>query len=189
MAELCFKNWLTESADNILGPYYHGTYHSFEKPKLSGHGIFWLTDNKRAALKYSSPYYAKGDKWLWTIYLKSGSNVIDLADVSNPVIDDLREMLNKSLLQPISVEDWGKNADFGLLEFKSWIIGFLKSHGVDGVFVKDKLGTMPIAHGSLALFKLNKIANIEKNKVSDEDLSGSGKTIGDIEKWLGSTSP
>lgn len=180
-----FRNWLNESVEGLLGPYYHGTYHDFSKPKLSGYGIFWLTDNRRVALQYSSPYYAKGDKWLWTIHLKSGTNIIDLADVSNPIINDLREMLNKILLHPISEEGWGRQADFGLLEVKKWIIGFLKERGVDGVFVKDKLGTMPIAHRSLALFKLGKIASVEREKVSEEEMGGSGRTVGEIEKWVG----
>jgi len=180
-----FKCWLNESVEDMMGPYYHGTYHDFMRPKLGGYGIFWLTDNRRVALQYSSPYYAKGDKWLWTIYLKPGTSIIDLADVSNPIVNELREMLNPSLLHPISEEEWGGQADFGLLELKSWIIGFLKERGVDGVFVKDKLGTSPIPHKSLALFKLGKIARSEKEKVSEEELGGSGRTIGEIEKWVG----
>jgi hypothetical protein len=165
-------------------PLYHGARASFDKPKLNALGILWLTPNPIVAAEYSTPYYHKGESYLWKVYLKPGAKIIELGDVSNPIINDLREQLNSSFYQlgPVSAEEWPRIADFGIMESKRWVRGYLRKKRVDGLTVKDTLSSTPIQHDSVALLHLGAIDSMEKQVLP----AGSRKpqTIGDIQQEI-----
>jgi hypothetical protein len=170
LGELLFCEGISPNQTTVgqfpMGPYYHGTYHDYEKPKLNGtlggNGIFWLALEKEIAAGYSNPWYKPKDKqsFIWEIYLKPGTKIIDLNDTSNPVIDEIRTGVG------YEKEYWETKVGFGILEHKEWIVRFLRQKRVDAVFVKnDRLGTGVTEHSSLALLNLKKIESISRTAI------------------------
>lgn len=154
---------LYEAFDLGLGPFYHGTYHDYEKPKLKGtlggNGIFWLALKRETAAGYANPWYKpKGTQsFIWEIYLKPGTRIIDLNDTSNPAIEEIRQGVG------YDKEYWETSVGFGILEHKEWIVKFLRQKRVDALYVKnDRLGTGATEHDSVALLNLNKIASMQR---------------------------
>lgn len=152
-----------ESINPGLGPFYHGTYHDYDQPKLNGtlkgNGIFWLALDKTIAAGYSNPWYKpKGNQsFIWEIYLKPGTKTIDLNDTSNPVIEEIRVGVG------YDKEYWESKVGFGILEHKEWIVKFLRQKRIDAVYVKnDRLGTGAEEHPSIALLNLKKIASMQR---------------------------
>jgi len=167
-------------------PLYHGTYHDFARPRLNAQGILWLTPNPVVATEYGSPYYVKSPTaFLWTIRLKRGAKVLDLADLSQPAIRSLFENQNvrKESTSPFgawSEDYWRQHADFGLLEERG-AVPFLKAKRVDGVTSRDSLATMGIPHDSVALLRLGAIESMEKSVVPRGD---NARTIGEIQRAI-----
>ena len=165
-------------------PLYHGAQADFEKPKLNGQGILWLAFTPKVALDYATPHYHKGDSYLWEVKLKGGAKIIDLGDLSDPIIQELRQgVISPITNQPISEASWPSYADFGILEAKRWVRGFLRKKRVDGIVVKDSLGTTAIQHDSVALINLGAIAKLDK-RVVPAGSAPSNRTIQEIENDL-----
>ena len=167
-------------------PLYHGTYHDYEKPKLNRIGILWLTPNPRVAAQYALTTWSptKGKGFVWEVLLKSSARIVDLADLSHPVIRELYESLNdirKHVLGPVSEDSWRAQADFGIFEAYPWTVRFLKSKRIDGATCADRVSTMPIPHDSVALFKLSVIQSVQRVAVDDR---GRPEIIGDIQKHI-----
>jgi hypothetical protein len=163
-------------------PLYHGTSHNYEKPKLNPRGILWLTPNPVVAAEYATPHYHKGESFVWKFQLKGGAKIVDLSDLSHPVIREVFNSTNESrkyTLGPWTEEDWERHTDFGTLEQFAWLPKFLKSKGIDGVTCRDSISTIGIPHDSVALLKLSAIASMEKQVVTPD---GKSKTIGEIQK-------
>lgn len=148
---------------------YHGTSQDFNKLKLNGLGILWLTPNPRAAVQYASKSYNKNKPaFLWTVELKPSAKILDLDDLSQPLIREVFESLrdvSQSMLSRFTEETWAERADFGLLEWQNWIVRFLKSKRIDGVYCKDKVDTLDVRHPSVALFRLSAIESSDRSVV------------------------
>lgn len=165
-------------------PLYHGAKVDFEKPKLNNNGILWLAPNVKVALDYATPYYHSGDSYVWELRLKPNAKVIDLGDLSDPIVQELRKGFISPLTnQPISEASWPSYADFGILEAKRWVRGFLRKKRVDGVTVQDSLGTTAIQHDSLALINLGAIAAAEK-KVVPAGSTPNNRTLQEVEEGI-----
>ena len=175
-------------------PLYHGTHHDFDRPKLNARGILWLTPNPVVATEYGSPHYVKmATAFLWTIRLKRGAKIVDLADLSQPAIRGLFDNQNvrKEFTSPFgtwSEDYWRKHADFGLLEERG-AVAFLKRKRIDGVTSRDNLSTVGIPHDSVALLRLGAIESMDKSTVPR---GGAERTIGEIqraiEEWVAPSS-
>jgi len=161
--------------------YYHGTSKDFEKPKLNALGILWLAPNPKVAQEYATPHWVKGPGYVWEIHLKGGSKVVNLRDLSHPVVREAFDMMNEQARMGMgawSEEAWGTQADFGMLEYRRWMIGFFKKKRIDGLVVQDTLSTTPLKHESLALLRLAAIESMERKVVE----RGQVRTLGEIEK-------
>lgn len=167
-----------------LGPYYHGTRTEFLKPKLQQFGVFWLVGNPRTAMQYGAPYYHQGNSYLWEVWLKPGSKVLNLTDTASPIVQELIESLNVSFYRtrPMTLEEWPRVADFGILESQPWVPKFLRSKRVDAVVVEDTLGATPIKHKSIGLLNLAKIESASKTLVPGGSVPQG--TLGDIAGWI-----
>jgi hypothetical protein len=162
---------------------YHGTYHDFKKPKLNGLGILWLTFNPRIAFQYGAKSYSKKPvSYVWEIELKSSAKLPNFRDLKHPAIRAAFEAQNEANSMGLGAwteDDWKQHADFGVIERWGWMVGLLKSKRLDGVVIQDSLGTIDIAHASVALFRLGAITTMERKEV---DRTGEPRTIGDIAK-------
>lgn len=147
---------------NLLEPdqkLFHGTPHTFDQLKPNGYGIIWLAPDAAVAKKYSEPYWNAGHGRVIAVTLSPKAKVVNLKDLSNPIIRELKEQMsevNKYTFGAISDESWVKSyADFGVLEVKNGLwTRFLKSKRVDAVVVADSVQTSAIKHESVAV--LNK---------------------------------
>lgn len=144
-------------------PLWHGSPLSFDAPKATGSPkVLWLTDDRDSAVRYASKHYVRSDTaYVWEIHLKPGARIVDMRDLSNPVVRSLKDSVSEIRQHtwgPISDEDWPSFADFGLIEGYSWVRPFLRSRRVDGVWVDDTVdGTR--GHRSIALLNTGAIAS------------------------------
>jgi len=149
-------------------PLYHGTKREFEKPKLNGIGILWLTPDPKAAEIYAGIRNTTGSGFLWDIRLKPSAKIVDLSDLTSPIIREFYKMVSdirRSTFGPIDEKDWPKFADFGLLEGYGWAVRFLKSKRVHGATCADTAASVH-GHDSVALFNLNAIDSLEKKALT-----------------------
>jgi hypothetical protein len=146
-------------------PLWHGTIHDVEKLRLNlTHDTLWLTDERDVAWLYGSR--GKAQSWMWKVHLKPKAKVLNLKDLSNPLIRELKEMVSGVrgfTWGPITDEMWSSFADFGIVEGYQWVPDFFKSHGVDGVWVDDQVASRK--HRSVALFRLSAIESMAKSLV------------------------
>src|SRR5438105_522635 len=112
-----FRTWLET--------YYHGTQADFDKLKLNKDGILWLSPTKEASSSYTEKYWHKSeDKFIWEVEISQDSIIINLNDLSNPIIKNIKNQVSdarKFTYGEIADADWHKFADFGLLEGYPWI--------------------------------------------------------------------
>ena len=169
--------------------FYHGTDKEFEKPRLNPRGIFWLTGNPKVAFEYGNKYYSKKPvAYVWEVELKPNARLANLKDLSHPAIRAAFEAQNEASRSGMGVwseKDWEDHADFGLLERWGWMVKLLKSKRLDGVFVRDTLDTTPLAHDSLALFRLGAIASLNKTTVDKAGKTSRplGEIMEEIAEW------
>ena len=128
--------------------------------RLNTTGVLWMALTPDVAKGYGDEHWHKGKTGaLWTITLKPSAKIVDFADLSNPVIRKLQEMVSEVrefTWGPISDEEWISRADFGMIEAYPWISSFLRSRRVSGVFIGDN--HHGASHPSVALFTLSAIA-------------------------------
>ena len=163
---------------------YHGTPKDFDKLTLKSGGVLWLTDNRAAAEQYVSGHaYAEQSGFLWTVTLKPGARIVDLSDLSIPVVREIYEGVSdarRSTFGPIASDQWPSFADFGLLEAKPWIVSRLKAARYDAVIVKDALQSTGIPHGSFALLRLSAVQSASREPI----VIDRSESIGSIEERI-----
>lgn len=146
-------------------PLWHGTRHDVEKLRLNlTNKTLWLTDEQDVAWLYGNRGQAQS--WMWEVHLKPKAKVLDLKDLSNPLIRELKDLISgvrESTWGPITDEMWSSFADFGIVEGYAWVPGFFKSRGVDGIWVDDQIGSRK--HRSVALFRLSAIQDASKTLI------------------------
>lgn len=128
--------------------------------RLNGDGVLWLALSPDVAQSYGDEHWHTGGTGaLWTVTLKPAAKIVDLSDLSNPVVQELKEKVSEIrtyTFGAISDEEWPSFADFGILEGYPWVSGFLKSRHVSGVLLRDSHNEMD--HPSVALLTLSAIA-------------------------------
>jgi hypothetical protein len=157
------KIYTNRDSSRTAQVYYHGTTSEFESPRLDDHGVFWLAFEPGVANQYAGEYYKQGNPRLLEITVRPDTNIVDLKDLNNPIIRDLKDSISKyretTIGLPIRDENWDRWADFGIVEGYGWVRDFLVDKGVDGLVVDDKISNT--SHRSIALFNLDKIENIQ----------------------------
>ncbi len=150
---------------SLEAPLWHGTTHDVERLRLNlTHDTLWLTDEQDVAWLYGSR--GKAQSWMWKVHLKPKAKVLNLKDLSNPLIRELKEVISGVrgfTWGPITDEMWSSFADFGIVEGYQWVPDFFKSRGVDGVWVDDQVASRK--HRSVALFRLSAIESMAKSLV------------------------
>ncbi len=121
----------------------------------NAHGIIWLALDKETALSYGPR--------LLEVTLTPSASLIDLRDLSTPVVREMKDMASaqreRTIGYPIPDRDWARWADFGMLESNAWAVPLLLDGGVDGILVSDSLGTAATPHESLALLDISAVSS------------------------------
>ena len=159
------EEWLKSKMSSAPSLLYHGTPHNFESLKPNPYGVIWLTPDKEAAKSYSNPYYNPGHGRIISVELSPLANVVNLKDLSNPFVKELKEDISNSRRMtwgPISDDSWASFADFGILEMKNGLyVRFLKRKKVDAVVVdNDYLMTSADKHSSIAVLNPNVLVEV-----------------------------
>lgn len=148
---------------------FHGTATDFDKFKLNKDGILWLAYEPETGEAYAS--FQERNKnasksFLWHVELKSSAKIIDMEDLSNPAIQEIKrsisEMRKMRFGFEIKDEDWNQYANFSVLEQNPWIRKLLRSKRIDGIVVNDSVTTTSKKHKSIALFNLGAIASASR---------------------------
>jgi hypothetical protein len=148
---------------------FHGTATDFDKFKLNKNGILWLAYEPETSQAYAS--FAARNKntsnsFLWQVELSSKARIIDMEDLSNPIIQQIKKSLSDERKMRFGSEiddkDWKDYANFGSLEYHPWIRKFLKSKRIDGIIVNDSVTTTSTKHKSIALFNLAVITDTSR---------------------------
>lgn len=160
--------------------FYHGTQRDFEKPKLNALGVLWLAPNPKVAEEYARKSYSSSQGYLWEVRLKPGAKIVNLRDLSHPAVRAAFDMMNESARSGLgewTEQDWQERVDFGMLEYRRWMVGFFKKRRIDGLVVQDTLSTTPVKHESVALLRLSAIESMTRQALE----RGPERTIGEIE--------
>jgi 8-oxo-dGTP pyrophosphatase MutT (NUDIX family) len=121
---------------------FHGTQEAYDipKPSKTAYKILWATEDQSVAANYANKRMA-GDPVVWAITLKPSVNIVDLTDLSYPVIREIKEDISLGNRYTgggeISDDRWPRYADFGILEGNPWVVKKLRANGVLAVRCKD----------------------------------------------------
>jgi hypothetical protein len=180
------RRWLRASLVNTR-TFWHGTYHTYDTPEKRD-GVLWLAMSPDVAFSYGDVYWRPKDSkvTVWNITLKPSARLVNLRDLSNPIVrafaDALNETRRYSLFGPISDENWPSWADFGLVEGVSWAKGFFRKKRVDGLIVTDANQDIT-KHDSVALLNTGVIESMEPQ------IAAEGKTAATIAEITSHTAP
>lgn len=149
---------------------FHGTANDFQEFKLNQNGILWLAYEPETSKAYAD-FQARNkntkESYLWSIELNPKAKIIDMEDLSNPIIREIKDNISKikemTIGHGITDDDWNKYANYNTLENHSWIRRLLKSKKVDGLIVNDTITTTTKKHKSIALFNLKTIISSKRN--------------------------
>lgn len=121
----------------------HTVYHGqqTEDPPRRQNGILWTTPDQHMALAYANTYWRKGVPTLWAIKLNPAARIVDLRNLDNPVVREIKEQVSaeRKMQFGVGISDsaWDSYADFSILETKRWVVDALKKARVDAVWVHD----------------------------------------------------
>lgn len=151
--------------------FWHGTYKDYDQIKTQG-GFFWLALSRDIAFRYGNVHWRPDDSrvHLWEIRLHPSAKIVDLRDLTNPIVQKFRNAVNEArganmnVGGPISEAEWAAWADFGIIEGYRWARRWLMQRKVDGVVVSDTAGGIT-PHDSVALFTVKVIASAERESL------------------------
>jgi 8-oxo-dGTP pyrophosphatase MutT (NUDIX family) len=152
------------SIDTNTRVLYHGTNkdEDFNEVKPDMYGILWLAETD-AAQDYTIRSYREGEPRLFEVRLKSNTKLIDIRDLSDPIVREYKEVEFPDTLDAEYLERW---ATWRRVEGSPKLVKFMKDRGVDGVIVNDQL-KRGRPHDSVALFNRDKIESQKVVKTAD----------------------
>jgi hypothetical protein len=123
---------------------YHGTNSEddFDAVQPNPHGIIWLGEYKTAE-KYAKTHYKKGEARIFEVGLKDSAKVLDLRDLSSPLVQEIKDRLQGRARifygndYVMGDSEYQNRADFTLLEGSEWVLPYLLEKGIDAVVVRD----------------------------------------------------
>jgi 8-oxo-dGTP pyrophosphatase MutT (NUDIX family)/ribosomal protein S18 acetylase RimI-like enzyme len=145
--------------------FYHGTNdkRAFDEVRPDVYGILWLADAV-AARDYTTKNYNQGEPRLFEVTLKPNAELIDIRDLSDPIVRQYKENEFPNVSDAEYLERW---ATWRRVEGSPKLVKFMKSHGVDGILVNDQLKRRR-PHASLAIINREAIASQKLLKTADK---------------------